>query len=299
MLYVCADDYGMTEESCSRIEDCAENGALNKISIFPNSGLLNLDERIQDKNLRISIHINLVEGKPLSSPEDVSLLVSDNGRFKWSFGGLLLLSLSSKRKTFERQIYKEIRAQIKNCMKFISPDSAVAIDSHQHTHMIPLIFKVLMQVISDEGINADYIRVPSEPVMPYLFAPSLYFTYKPANIAKQWVLKFLGSVNKKELEKSGINTAYFMGILFSGKMDEKRVNKVLPHYQRLAQKNGKDIEILFHPGYLKSGENVFDEEKKSFKKFYFSKGRKIEFDTVKRLKVDKNTTKEECNECLI
>lgn len=295
MVYVCADDYGMSKMACRRIEDCAKNGALNKISIFPNSDFCKFSNYLLNKDITLSLHINLVEGKALANVEDLSLLVSKDGYFKCSFIRLLILSMFGKRKDFERQVYTEIKAQLTRFRECVTSDMPIAIDSHQHTHMIPLIFKILMQVIRDEGIDIKYIRIPSEPILPYIKTPSLYFTYNPVNIVKQWLLKLFGLINKKELKKSQIKTAYFMGILFSGKMDEKRVNKILPHYYKLADKNNMDIELLFHPGYMEYDDSVFDIRKKGFEKFYFSKGRKIEFDTVMNLSVNIADKKEECS----
>lgn len=284
MLYICADDYGMSEETCSRIEKCIKDGALNKISVFPNGKITNLKKRFSDTGVVLSIHINLVEGKSVANPENLNLLVSDNGYFKNSFGKLFFLSLSTKRKEFEKQVYIEIKEQIKCLKAYYAKGTAITLDSHQHIHMIPLIFKTLVRVIKDEKIDVEYLRYPTEPIMPYLLTPSLYLTYKPVNLIKQWLLKILGMVNRKELIDLGANTAYFMGILFSGNMDEKRVNKVLVHYLKLAKKNNKDIELLFHPGYVESENELFDENKKSFNKFYLSRERKTEFDTLINMK---------------
>ena len=71
-----------------------------------------------------------------------------------------------------------------------------------------------------------------------------------------------------------------MGVLFSGKMDV-RVLKVLPYYKKLAEK--RDVEILFHPGYIEKDEPLFDVNKKGFVNFYLSEGRKTEFDFIKRI----------------
>lgn len=298
MIYICADDYGLSEKTCNRIEMCIGNGALNKISVLPNGEITDWENRFSDKNLMISLHINLVEGKPLSNPDKINLLVSDKGCFRHSFGGLLSMSVSPKRKEFEKQLYEEVRNQLKFCKSIMGTDTSVAIDSHQHVHMIPLIFNTLMRAIKDENLNVSYLRIPSEPLMPYLMTPSLYHTYNPVNIIKQWLLKFFSFVNKKEFDKSGIKSAYFMGVLFSGKMDEKRVNKVLQHYVKLADKNNRDIELLFHPGYLENGDELFDENKKSFNKFYLSKGRRIEFDTLMKRKSQINNKKEECEHAI-
>ena len=82
------------------------------------------------------------------------------------------------------------------------------------------------------------------------------------------------------MKNFAIPTAHFFGILFSGKMDEKRVNQILPKYIKLAKKDVKDIEILFHPGYLQKNETDFEDKNIVFSKFYLSENRKIEFDSV-------------------
>mgnify|MGYP002536353973 FL=1 len=149
--------------------------------------------------------------------------------------------------------------------------------------MIPLIFKILMRVIKDNGYDVKYIRIPTEPVLPYIKELSLYKTYSLINTVKQFLLKFFGLINKRALKKSNINSALFMGILFSGNMDEYRVNKILPHYLKLCEKTGRDAELLFHPGYIEKDEELFDTGKQSFNKFYHSPGRKTEYATLKNL----------------
>lgn len=292
MVYFCADDYGMSEQTCCRIEKCAKNGVLNKISVLPNGIISDFKDRFSDINVTLSLHINLVEGKPLSNPRELDLLVSDNGYFKHSFVGLYLMSISPKRIKLEKQIYNEIRSQLKFWKDSFDEGTPITLDSHHHTHMIPLVFKTLMRAIKDEGLDVAYLRIPAEPITPYLLTPSLYLTYNPKNFIKQLVLKTFAFINKNEIKKSGINSAYYMGILFSGNMDEKRVNKVLVHYLELSEKNNKDIELTFHPGYLESGDEFFDANKKSFHKFYDSPGRRTEFDTLINLQFQTSDMKE-------
>jgi len=188
-----------------------------------------------------------------------------------------------RRKEFEAQIYKEIRAQVL-FWKSILPDGVpFCIDSHQHTHMIPSVFNALLKVLDDEKISIEYMRIPSEPILPYILTPSLYFTYKPVNIIKQWLLKLLWLIDRKKAKKYSIPTAYFFGILFSGRMDEKRVNKLLPRYIKLSEKNGFDVEVLFHPGYIDENENSLKNKNIVFKKFYLSEDRKTEYDSVMKI----------------
>lgn len=285
MIYFCADDYGISACGNSRIINCLENGVLNKVSVLPNGEITDFKKRLSNSDVTLSLHINLVEGCPLSNPSDVNLLISDTGHFKYSFVGLFFLSLSPKRKEFEKQVYTEIQNQIKFWKKAMGENTSISIDSHQHTHMIPLIFETLMRVIRDEDLSVSSVRIPAEPILPYIFTPSLYFEYNPTGLIKQWLLKILAFINRKELKKLKIKSAYFMGIMFSGKLNEARIKKILSFYLKLAEKNNRDIEIVFHPGYVKSGEKLIDGSRQDFSKFYYSSWRNTEYNTLLNFKL--------------
>ena len=66
-----------------------------------------------------------------------------------------------------------------------------------------------------------------------------------------------------------------MGAMFSGKLSEDKIRKLLPQYLKIAEKNKKNIEIAFHPGYVESADELTDEMRSDFKKFYRSPWRKI------------------------
>lgn len=282
MIYFCADDYGLNDISSMHIRQCIDEGVLNKVSIFPNLESGDFNKILKNKNIRLSLHLNLVEGKCMADSDEIDLIADKNGNLKHTFGGLLRLSLFHKKK-LEAQLIKEIRAQVLFWKNILPKDIPFCIDSHQHTHMIPSVFKALLKVLNEEKINLEYMRIPAEPLLPYIKTPSLYFTYNAVNIIKQWLLKLLWLINKNEARKYKIPTSYFFGILFSGKMDEKRVNKILPKYIKMAQKNGKDIEVLFHPGYLNKGETDFKNKNIVFEEFYLSENRRTEFDSLIKL----------------
>ena len=282
MIYFCADDYGLNDVSSMHIQQCIDKGALNKVSVFPNFDTVDFNKIQSNKNVRISLHLNLVEGKCMANADEINLIADKNGNFKHTFGGLFKLSLFHG-KELEAQLYKEIKAQVLFWKNILPKDVPFCIDSHQHTHMIPAVFKALTKVLSDEKINLEYMRIPIEPILPYIKKPSLYFTYSGVNIIKQWLLKLLWIINKKQTKKYKIPTAYFLGILFSGNMDEKRVNKILPGYIKMAEKNGRDIEVLFHPGYFDNSETDFENKNIVFEKFYLSENRKTEFDSVMKI----------------
>ena len=282
MIYFCADDYGLCKSTSEHIQECIDKGALNKVSVFPNFEQIDLHKILKNKNVRISLHLNLVEGKCMADADKIDLIADKNGNLKHTFGGLFKLSLIHPKK-LEVQVYKEIRAQVLFWKNLLPKDVPFCIDSHQHTHMIPVVFRALVKVLTDEGIDLEYMRIPIEPLLPYIKTPSLYFTYSKINIIKQWLINFLWMINKKQTKKHKIPTLYFFGILLSGKMDEKRVNKILPKYIEMAKKNGMGMEVLFHPGYLENTELDFKNKNIVFKKFYESENRKTEYDSVMKI----------------
>lgn len=282
-VYYSADDFGMTPATCARIADCSKNGCLGKISILPNTTVENLSQYLTGTAV-IAVHLNFVEGRCVSDPGDVPLLVDAEGSFCHSFFELLTLSLSKKRKAFFSQMQKEIRAQLAAARAFLPKGAPLYLDSHQHTHMIPLIFRALAAVIEEDALAVAFLRIPAEPITPFLLTPSLYPGYFSVNLIKQWVLKFCNLCNRAVFRRLNIPTADFFGILFSGHMTKARVEKLLPHYYRRARRRHRNIEVLFHPGYTEAGEALFDEKKTSFLPFYFSNGRKEEFDALHELK---------------
>ena len=282
MVYICADDYGLHPVSSSHIQECIDKGALNRVSVFPNYDPVDLNQIRNNRDIRIALHLNLVEGKCMANSCEIGLIADQNGYFKHSFIGLFKLGLLH-RKELENQLYKEIRAQVLYWKSILPDDVPFCVDSHQHTHMIPAVFNTLLRVLHDEKIEVKHMRIPAEPLSPFLKAPSLYFTYRPVNIIKQWLLKFLWQMNKKNIRKENIPTSYFCGILFSGKMDAHRVSKILSGYLKMAEKSGKDVELLFHPGYLDTDTGDFRKTNIAFSEFYLSENRKTEFDSVLRI----------------
>ena len=282
MIYFCADDFGFSDTSSMHIQELIDCGRLDKVSVFPNIGEPDLQKMCENKKVRIALHLNLVEGKCMADAGKLKLIADKNGNLKHTFEGLLLESMLHK-KEFEAEVYDEIKAQISFWKSILPPDMPFCIDSHQHTHMIPSVFRMLLAALKDENVTLRHMRIPVEPLTPFIKNPSLYFTYSGINVIKQWILNFLWLFNKRQAKETGIPTAHFFGILFSGRMDEKRVSKILPKYKELAEKDGMDIEVLFHPGYFDKREPDLKEKHIVFERFYFSKNRKTEFDSVIKL----------------
>jgi len=156
-IIINADDYGLSRSITDNILDSFDNGILNSVSIIVNGHAFDhaISEYKKRSGIRLSIHLNFVEGKPISSPENVHLLVNKEGFFCHSFVSLWLIyifSLKRTKKLLRSQLQVESTAQIRAVKNKFGDDFELNIDSHQHLHMLPFVFDVLVILKSASGV---------------------------------------------------------------------------------------------------------------------------------------------------
>ena len=255
MIEYHADDYALFEEQSRHIMDCYHEGALNGISIMPNSPYLEgCMEEIKDirHKLFVTVHLNFVEGRPLTG-EKASRLTGKDGNFNIGFGKLLLVGfVPVLRRLYYKQIRREVEAQLLKCKPYMN-DGVYRIDGHVHFHMLPLIFDALMEVISKNNLKVSYIRFPKEELDIYRRAQGKLKDIKPINVVKVLVLNTLAGRNERkyadELTRLDVQKKLFMGVMLSGHMFYDSVKECLSHAADIMTDRGlADMEILFHPG---------------------------------------------------
>lgn len=252
-----ADDFGITlaqAEALLRLSDgCGGRGALTSVSMFANSPAFEASASmampfVESGTLKCSLHLNVVEGRPCANVRDVAMLVDSRGFFNRDFIGLMAMSLrgSSLRDQLKRQVAREFRAQIRIFLSsFPDQQGCLRIDSHQHTHMIPVVFDALLDAVRAEGCHLRTVRVPAEPLRPHLRHASSARNLTAANLAKREALCRLARSNLKRLP-SNCATPLFCGVVLSGRMD-RFDGGLLEGFENLARKRGQDLEVLFHP----------------------------------------------------
>ena len=266
----------MTDASCDRIAACVGDGCLNKVSVFANTELGNIGEKIAALNgVALSAHLNLVEGRCVTDPKQLPLLADAGGYFKHEFTGLLFRSFLHSH-AFKLQVKTELRAQIRRAQSIFPSRTPLLLDSHQHAHMIPAVFAALCEIIREDNLQVECLRIPNEPLIPFLQVPSLYLIYFSINLIKRWVLRFCYLFDRKKFRALHVPKTCFFGIMFSGGMKETRVRKLLPYFIRYADRHGESLEVLFHPGYIPGSESAACLKEIKFKKFYASSGRQHE-----------------------
>ena len=263
MIEYHADDYGLFKTQSRHIIDCYHEGALNGISIMPNSPYLGeCMEEISDirSRLFVTVHLNFVEGKPLTGMK-ASRLTDREGNFNIGFGKLLFLGFVPViRRFYYKQIRREVEAQLLACKPYMN-DGKYRIDGHVHFHMLPLIFDAVMDVVDKNHLDVSYIRFPKEELDIYRRASGRVKDIRPINVIKVLVLNALAARNERkyadQLSSLKLQRKLFMGVMLSGHMFYDSVKECITHAADIMADRGmSDMEILFHPGDVSQEEDI-------------------------------------------
>lgn len=281
-----ADDYALSENSDSDILDLCLKGFLNSISIIPNLScfensakkLLEIQSKL-DKKILISLHLNFMEGVCCAKKEFLPNLVDANGFFIVSWGKLFLWNYTPFiRKKIKQQLKIEILEQVKKCIKAgIIERNSIRLDSHQHSHMIPIVFDALKEAILEleaNGCEIKYIRNVQDPIVFYN-AKNIF----SINTIKCIILNFYSVNARKYFVAKNLKLNYLCGVYFSGQMDS-RIQSAMLKFIKNAKKHSRFVELLFHPGTMLKSELTGEFQKQKFNQFHLSPNRKLEYFTL-------------------
>ena len=76
---------------------------------------------------------------------------------------------------------------------------------------------------------------------------------------------------------------FLWGLVMSGQMDEARVKRLLPAMKERADRRGRSLEILFHPGTVLPEELGEEFCNQGANRFHVSEGRRTEYQAVMSL----------------
>lgn len=286
-----ADDFGLNPKQAGRIlslsKVCGNSGRLTSVSIFPNSPSFKECTQlakpfIEEGKLLATVHLNIVEGPSCAPKSEVPLLVDDRGMFKLSFIDLLKRSYLPNNEELLVQIALEFICQIERFLEqFPTLKTSLRLDSHQHFHTIPLVYRALELALQAISCKPDHIRVPLECNVYLRDQPKLRKKIQPINVIKTELLAALWAQCSKRPIPTNQPTNFFSGILFSGHMEDLS-DQALSSLHQHALRYGKDVEVLYHPFGLSEGEKAFDELKTDFITFHRSPHRLNEANALRR-----------------
>ena len=287
-----ADDYGYSIKTSEDILDCMKQGKLDSVSIICNTvhfqkSMEMLYEQIPELPYLplLSIHLNLPEGKGVTDLLPIS------------WGRLFISSYTPGRTKIKDKLKQELKWQIdttqeaiEKCMDIARKSDvkciqkAIRIDSHIHTHPVPVVWQALIELIEEEKYDIEYIRNPKEPLLPFLKQVSLIPTYGLVNFLKNRILMFYSGKIDNYCELHKIDKMYMWGLMMSGHMDLDRVTRLYPSMMEASEKNNRVLELLFHPGKASRDEYSDEMDRNYFKDANLSDARHIEKETVMNMR---------------
>ena len=157
-LIINADDYGACSEVNLAIEQIAATGILGGVSVLANGECwLQAVDFLRDKpEVSTGVHLNAVEGRPVSSALEIKVLTGADGLFLGI--GALLKRWALRPAAVSVAVEIEWRAQIERLMR--AGLWVKHADSHQHLHAFPLAYSCAVRLCRDYGIPA--LRHPLE-----------------------------------------------------------------------------------------------------------------------------------------
>lgn len=146
--------------------------------------------------IAMTIHLNLFEGKCLTSPRKG--VTDPDGTLRGSFAKLLIRSYLPGRKALKQWLKGELRAQIRAVAAYLPEGEAVRLDGHAHYHMLPVAFDALMEVIEEDGLKVSYLRIPRERLSVYQKHLHQLHSLAPVNLVKVMILNLLAWRNERK-----------------------------------------------------------------------------------------------------
>ena len=267
-LVINADDCGADEARNAGIFEAIKKGVVTGVSILPNGpafdDAMQRIKSINSKKVSWGVHINLSEGKPLSS--GLHILTGPDGCFHGKSAAIKIFASrlpnrgnaptgpllnegwnkigscdtkSSSRNALEEEISAEINAQIK---KLIDAGVFVThIDGHHHIHVFPAVIEAAIEMTQKHKI--PWIRIPEEAKPSYRNLDISEEVSAEAGLFSKYATEA-----RTRIETSGIRASnHFRGIYLKGRLSFPLAEELL-----LTLPDGL-TEFMTHPGHAHTG----------------------------------------------
>lgn len=236
-VIIAADDFGLSEAVNEGIERAHRDGILSTASLMvAGPAAADAVRRAQRlPGLRVGLHLVLVEGEAVLSPQDIPLLVDAEGRFASDQArlGVRYFFAPGARRQLRAEIAAQFRAFATTGLRL---DHA---NAHKHMHLHPTVGRLLLEEGRPHGLAA--VRVPEEPA-------AVLARLGERSPAAARLLALWTRVLRRQCARAGVRTnRWCFGLAWSGHMRAERV-------ARLARALPPGLsEIYFHPAAERDG----------------------------------------------
>lgn len=217
-LVVTADDFGLAHEVNAGIGLAHRDGILTSASLMVGSPAAAeaVEMARAMPNLRVGLHLVLIEATPVLPRTRIPLLVGSDGNFRSdmaAYGPALFFS-----RTARAQLAAEMEAQFEAYVATGLPLDHV--DAHKHFHMHPAIASELIRLARKYGARS--IRTPVEPLDVLGKIEPVARGFEAA-IAAPFARRL-----DRQMRKAGFKTPdQVFGLAWSGAMTASRIAGIL------------------------------------------------------------------------
>jgi predicted glycoside hydrolase/deacetylase ChbG (UPF0249 family) len=228
-LVVTADDVGLHPGMTRGALAACDAGIVTAVSVAAVGRAFEpAVELLRDRPvLDVGIHLTLVGERPLSPPERIPSLLGRDGALLSGYPALARRFLAGG------LVLAEIEAELRLQIERLSATglSVVHANAHQHLHVLPRIFDIVVRLAEEHGIR--FVRIPCEPKTGVWSARS----------AQLAVLNHLGRRARRRLEANNHLEAVerTLGVADAGHLTIDRLRRAL---EGAAGTN----ELICHPG---------------------------------------------------
>jgi len=233
-LIVNADDFGLTQPITEGTIDAFERGILTSASFVATGEAFARAAQYaaSHPDLDAGVHLMIVHSRPVLPPDETRSLVQEDGRFLPGYGEFMARYLSGGVR--DEEVEAEWSAQIARLRG--AGVRITHLDSHQHLHLVPGLFRIALRIARANGILAmRFPRVPTVLRRAERGSVRRSLEFLPLRLMEQ--------SNLPHLNASGIRTPdRFFGFHSTGHLDQKALRSVL-----FGVPQGTS-ELVCHPG---------------------------------------------------
>ena len=186
--------------------------------------------------LGVGVHLTLIDGRPVLPPEEIPSLVDDAGRFRPDHTAFARDYLAGRVRRAD--IRRELAAQIAKVRAAgIVPDH---VDSHQHLHVLPGIFPLVLDLAEAAGIRA--VRIPRVCVGE----GNGFLSGGLGDIVGRLGLYTLAGLARRQARRRGFATPdFFAGLVAGAAVTSGYLARLVAE---LAAGLDGTTEVMLHPG---------------------------------------------------
>jgi chitin disaccharide deacetylase len=241
-LILNADDFGLTTGINRAILELHRAGVVTSATLMATGPAFDEAAAIAIANptLGVGCHLVFADGIPISHPDSIPTLLGADGKtFRPSSFDFLQAALRGTIRA--EDVARETQAQIQKLQR--AGIDVTHIDTHKHTHLLPVIARTIVHIAGRCGISS--IRNPIEPRWSSTLAHAALFRRLGLRVMERFGPSFDKLTQTARID--GLVTEGTLGIAVTGILDPSKLRAILDRL--LGAHPESTHELLCHPGY--------------------------------------------------